>query len=578
MLRRVCLGVAVGTAVGATVLAIVALVFRRPENWIGGDFGAATTYLAISLSAGVAVGAIVIALTVFLVHRRPITMPVAAFAACVTAVVAFVYLGEPAQDAEFALSGPGAYPVVELSRLTWVLYAVASLALLTAAVTDDVRARSGPRSRWTGTVIALVVALAVSVSGVAVASASRAGAALAAPIAIPMTPTSVGHQVAYRLRSTISQHMVPAGPGFVTVDEEAVTAYDGASGRSRWRFATDELPEGCSPYAAWSTGTDVDSVVVVQCAEDDDYTPAALDEQADAGLIAFDAMSGRHLWTNSEGWAVRSRAVSDGDGAVGVVRGEGADARIGALDIRTGHVRWNRSIPECADRWSATTATHSVVVFELCPGPKDVAAVSFDLTTGEPQRIPIDLPRWRDADAVIMWDVLAVMGSRVAVRYNLDRVTRNEALAVIDTATATARVDWGQVEWLHLAPEEGLVPGDVAQLVAHPGDDVTDVLMMPSGERRRIGGVEARTSWSSPALNTGRWAMVGDDLVTATVFARDRPYQMVTVHPDNTLSRRPSPCGRASGRLVPVPGSLLLVCPLPFDEQRPSGTEIIALR
>ncbi|MCX2963251.1 PQQ-binding-like beta-propeller repeat protein [Gordonia sp. NPDC062954] len=522
-------------------------------------------------------GATVIVLAGVLVHGRPMTMPAAGLAASATALAAFVFLGESAPAAVSVLSGPGAHSVVVLSRTAWVLYAVASLALLAASLTHDVRATPGQKRRWAGPIIGLVVALVVTLFGVATGSGTGADAAQAEPIAIPAIPTSLGQNVAYRLRSALSQRVVPAGPGFVTVDEEAVTAYDGATGRKRWRFSTDGLSEECFPYSAWSTGTDAESVVIVQCADDDEYTPAALDEQSDAGLTAFDAMTGRHLWTNSEGWAIRARAVSDGDGAVGVVRGEGTDARIGALNIRTGHVRWSRPVRECADLWSATTVTSSVVVLELCPGPKDVSAVSFDMETGTPQRIRVDLSRWAGVDAAIMWDVLAVMGSRIAVRYTLDRGRHNEALAIVDTATATARVDWGQVDWLHLSPEEGLIPGDVAELMAHPGDDFTDVLTMPAGERRRIDGLEAWTSWSSPALNLARWATVGEELMTATEFAVDGLYRLVTVHPDNSISRRPSPCGRRPGGITPVPGAVLMLCRR-SDNDDSSGVEIIALR
>lgn len=578
MRRLVWIGGAIGTAVGATVLAAAAVVFRRPENRIGGDLHAATTYLAVSLAGGLAVAVFIVFLATLMLRGRPVAVATAALLAGVTVAAAFAFLGKPARAAAWVISGPGAHPVVTMSRITWVLFAVASLVLLAVAVFVEPGAAIGRSGTRTAAVVGLVTAIALGTAGVAMATVSRTAIEPTASIAIPATPTMVGEREAYRLRSEIPQYVVPAGPGFVTVDSAAVTAYDGTTGVGRWRLPTDRLPDGCYPDGTWSTGTDATSVVIVHCARDDADGDQRDEKPSFTGLSGFDAMTGRHLWTNADGWGVHARSVSDGEGAVGVSRGDGDDAQIGALDVRSGHLRWSRPVTDCADLFNATTATHSLVVFEACSGGKDVLAVLYDLESGSSRRIPIPLPQWRNVDAKIMLDVFSVAGSNVTVLATLDRTWPEVPLATIDTSSATARVEWGQVDWLDLDPENGLIQGDVAQTQAFPGDGTTEVLMTASGERRRLSGLDIYTSWSSAALNSWRFALVGDRVVTATEFGDGSPYWLVTVNPDGSSSRRPSPCGRAPGGVAAVPGAVLLICPLSADEKERPGTEIIALQ
>ncbi|MEE4022101.1 PQQ-binding-like beta-propeller repeat protein [Gordonia sp. PKS22-38] len=570
--RQISVGVAVGSGIGATVLAILAMVFRRPSGWVGGDFEAATVYLAISLAIGTAVALLVIALAVLLPRQLPVVELASALLAGTTAATAFAFLAQPVHEAAASISGPGAYTVLELSRLSWVLYTIAAFALLAAAVDPEPIGSRGGGWRTVG-VVGLVIGMTVILAGGAMIGSSRTALVRAEPIAVAATPTSIADTEAYRLRSATPGLVVPAGPGFVTFDSSGVRAYDGASGESRWHYPRDRFPEGCTGDGVWSTGTSVDSVVMVQCSrenEADDDTPHPV-------VSGFDAMTGRHLWTNAEGWVVRARSVSDGDGAVGVSRSDGDAERVGALDVRTGRLRWQQAATECTDVESATTTTSSVVVVELCQGDKRTAAISYDLDSGSSQRMPIELPRWSGADAAIHFDVVAASGPQMAIRYTLDRSGHEEALAIVDTSSATVRIDWGQFDWFVTAPEAGLISGNVTQIRSHTGDDATYVLSMPSDEHRRIDRLDIFTAWQGASLNAWRWAAIGDQLVTAT-DRDDDGFRLVVVNDDGSFERRASPCGADPGGVIPVPGAVLVVCPRERYENKSLGYEIIALR
>ncbi|OBC04606.1 hypothetical protein A5784_13725 [Mycobacterium sp. 852013-50091_SCH5140682] len=568
-LSLVLIALSCGIAVGAVVLSLYAFVRRVPDGLISDRLGPISTLLGGSLAAVIIAAVLVMAGGVLALAGR-VTAGRAAWApTALSAVTAYAFLGSMPADRAKSITGPGAYPVIAWSQMSWALLTVAAVLLVAGAVT--VQQTSHPAQRKTAlavSAVGLVASLVVGFGIVAVANGDHSRGTTAAPIAVPELPTALRTNVAYSVVARYSDWVVAAGPGFVATDDSAFVAYDGTTGAERWRFPFSAFPTGCTAVGLRSTGWTPDSVVLLECRHT--YYPPYSAGSAPF-LVGLDAMTGQVLWTADEGWHLAGRVQLSAD-AFPVRRGDD----IASLDPRTGSLRWSRTLTadeQCEGYGDGVTGVqHSIVVIAAC---NDVGALHvIDGRTGQQHSVNLSGPPGTLPPNDTQYDLVAASGNNVVIESSkhtgVGRVT-----LLVDTGTGD----------VHIVPSTGyLADVSSARSGQYPGsamalgkmlDPDKPARLLLVGEGKTITTVGVRT-YDDQIFASQKWAQVGAQLVTAAGLS-DNASWVWSVSPDGQTTRHPSPCGDDVGGIMTVPGAVLVLCRRTTGE-KVSGYDILGLR
>lgn len=233
--------------------------------------------------------------------------------------------------------------------------------------------------------------MAVGVGGTHLADIGVDRGNTAEPVPVPDLPQALGTDVAYSIPVQEAAWVMPAGAGFILGGEDALVAYDGATGQPRWRLPFAALPTRCEPTELRSTGTSPDAVVILGCRQPVDITERG-DHHRVSVHVGLDALTGRPLWRTDRPWELTGPSVLPPDAAVVTIEN---DSGIGALDVRTGELRWRRAFDDVADcdwYWFTFALAGRLGYLESCT---DVPTLHvFDTDTGQDR--PIELPPIRD--------------------------------------------------------------------------------------------------------------------------------------------------------------------------------------
>ncbi|WP_163796697.1 PQQ-binding-like beta-propeller repeat protein [Mycolicibacterium sediminis] len=556
-----------GLALGAAGIAAYAYTHGVPPGLISDRLGPATTLLTASLVAACLTAVVILALGVRALRGPDTARAAAATLAVLAAVTAFTHLNSIPADRASSLAGPGVRPILPLMQAGWLLSTCAALALLAGSVAMG----SGKRPLGVGLLpwVALGAAVAV-VAGSGLSTVATRGtdrSATATAIAVPPVPTTVGDQVAYSVVARRAGWVTPAGAGFVARTDDALVAFDGATGAQRWRFPFLEFPAGCQPVTVRSTGSGPDAVVLIECRRE--YSEQYMGG-TDPHLVALDAMTGEVLWFSDDGWYLQGRVQASPD-ALPVRRGDD----IGSLDAHTGQKRWTRPLAEdekCTSFGDDVTAVaHSVVVVAQCA---DTAALHlFDGHTGQQRDIDLRSAPGGLPEGDVQYDLVAAEGDVVAIKVD-PRAGADSVLLAVDTRAGTIeRVPATAYLSDVISARTGAYPGAVLQLDdRHDPAEQTGLYLV--GQRKVLSANDVETQGDN--IPTGlRWALVGDRLVSAMGYYDDPA--LLVVAPDGTVDRRPSPCGTDVGGVVTVPGALLVLCER-GDGNSLWGYDVLALR
>ncbi|WP_194289689.1 PQQ-binding-like beta-propeller repeat protein [Nocardia macrotermitis] len=376
-------GIGAGLLVGGVGLAIYSLGFAsdrpgdrayffRRQAEVDAD-GLSIRYAITAL----VVGALVVAAVVIAVKRPQLRWPWKDRAG---PAVAFMFLGGVAVLPIMALTSHLAqryavirwqYPLFEsLPTAIGAGVLVVAATILSAGVLrwpQHVRVVS-VRSYGVLAAVGLLISVAVTVVAVRAGDDDvRVDHTTASVVAVAPVPSRLG-SVRYRIQAkatdtafgVAAMDVVPGGAGFVAAAGPGLTAYDGVTGKPRWhylRIQPDNMP------------ADADAVR---------YSPDSL-HSLDNGTVviahwewlgwqAFDAMTGRILWKNSD-------FTHDYD-AVSLQVGEYSwprttpepligsdDTRVMRYDARTGARMWSATVDpsECADSKAQTAITDTSI-------------------------------------------------------------------------------------------------------------------------------------------------------------------------------------------------------------------------
>lgn len=569
---RIQIALGGGIAVGAVALSWHAFTQRVPDGLISDRLGLVTSSLLCSL-AGVAVAAtVVLAIGAAALAGRVVTGKAAWTLAALTAVTAWAYLASAPRDRAVLISGPGGHPAISLAQASWLLLTFSAVLMLAGAIAAADGAGRSPRWPTMLPFVAVGVVAALT-TGLILVSVSFRSVALttAPPIAVPPIPTTLGTEVGYSVTTKQTDWLVPAGPGFVLNSEDALAAYDGATGAQRWRFPFDAFPQRCEAASLRSTGTADDAVVILECRR----RSAHYENNRGPFLVSLDAMTGRLLWTMNLGWYLVGLKQLSPD-AVPVRRGDD----IASLDPRTGALRWTRTLSaeeQCEGYGDLVTGTaHSIVVPATC---NDTGALRIlDGLSGQERSVDLTAAPGALPAHGTEYDLLAAYADTVVIRSS-DHSTARGPLLSIETRSGTMEIipDPAYLPSVE-SVRTGQYPGPVLQLDKSVDPERPSRFYLLD-ERRLItaNGVEVHND----SIPTGwQWAAVGDRLVTATgllVSARNRVLQSVAW--DGTTSHGPSPCGDDAGGLMTVPGAVLLMCQRRTESGSAiSGYDILGLR
>ncbi|OHU31653.1 hypothetical protein BKG76_00065 [Mycobacteroides franklinii] len=553
-----------GLASGAVVLGAYGFVRRNPvglhevsvRNWAAVSvllvafFAAALIWTARSAMRGVDV-----------VGRSALLLTV------IVAAALYAVLADPAGLAS------STHTALVLMRLSWVFLVIAAVFVVAGAVASVGRATLLAQSgRGPKVVVGLALGLIFALGTGALAQARNdVVGVIAAPIEIPVTPTRVGTEVRYALPLSDPGFVVPAGPGFVTLEDQDLVGYAGNTGQQRWRLPFKTIAYECEPSSVRSTGTSADSVVIVQC-----LRPTQTNSYSDSArrtiLTGVDAMTGRVLWANADNWRIRSTAVTGPD-VVPVLRGD----EVGALEVRTGNVLWTKQFTagDCGGNLVGLgNKTQDIVFFPICPTAHEVVLRVVDAHSGAERSLTIE--REKFPDGVSQVNLLAAAAGVVVIEVAGSGPNRSPYpvnLAVdIDDGASMALPSKVNVRRDRQSHDAGQYPGPVLQIDTYSDD--TAVLLV--GERRIVKTSIPTTG--TPIMDGQRWALVGDQLVTATAATASWRAQLATVGPDGKANLRPSPCGGADfGGVIPVPGAVLVTCARTDDSSRVTGYAVIGL-
>ncbi|MFT3662675.1 MAG: hypothetical protein QM809_15235 [Gordonia sp. (in: high G+C Gram-positive bacteria)] len=228
-------------------------------------------------------------------------------------------------------------------------------------VADDDRMPTRRTGFVAATATTVIGALIAGVLVVVQQPSLRLQDAEAAALGSPPVPTSMT-ETAYRIRADDENaYALRAGPGFVVVDGDELTAYEGSRGLRRWTFDAGRI-------GGLSGSSDTREVVVFGSARDaDEETVVVAGGDLSVGL---DAVTGRVLWRS----AAAAFRVGDGDDRLHRVRFAPRRYEYGKdptpptmtlIDPRRGVVLWSREV-SCDRSLRAATVDH--LVREACGG------------------------------------------------------------------------------------------------------------------------------------------------------------------------------------------------------------------
>lgn len=562
-----------GFAIAAVVLSVYVLVRRVPDGLVSDRLAAATQVLGGSLGA-VAVTALALSAGgLAVLAGRAVAVKAASALAVIAVITSFMFLSSLLRRATESVSGPGARPVAELAQMSWLMLAVAAVLLVAAATIAQKQTRHPVMwPRMLPFIAAgVVVALAAGAGLVALTQRAQPRATTATAIAVPELPATLGTDTAYTLSTKYSRWLVPAGPGFVLDADGAITAYNGADGERRWSFPYKLFPAGCELWAIRSTGIAPDAVVIAECNHDAGYGKP----RTDPFLVGLDAMTGELLWTLDNDWSLRSRILLPSN-TVPVVSSERNE--LGSLDPRTGSVRWTWSFDEsdkqCSDTGYVGALTGAVMYADPCGAELRVHV--FDAVSGADRVIVGTVPQeFSDGQWVI--EPHAIDGTVAVVRI---RGGSSNGSAILSIDTAASRVD--------MLPVEYLSDGDSARVWQYPGpvlqindgsrpEHWVDLYRLSDRSTLHVVGLDTSNGGSYAPHTSMMWAQVGTQWVTAAGLDEEYNNLLVSVSPDGTVTRRPSPCGKDVGSVLSVPGAVLVVCQR-LEGRTPDGYDILGLR
>lgn len=576
-LSRALIGAGIGVSLGAITLIAYGFSIRVPHGGRAAEtlspvteffvwflvLASLTTLTALGIGIGALLG-------------RNVSYSAATLLAVTLAMSAWTYASSVPASIGARVSGFGARPAPELAQLAWPLLTVAAALILVGSIW----AINTRQTLWRSVLAVLSPATAAGVAlsllaGVAVADwwwpRTHSLVAPAERVALAAVPTTLGSHVAFSLPLYEPENILPAGPGFVIFDRGgSITAYDGPTGEIRWKATADVFPDECLLDTVRSTGIAAYAVVIAQCGRPQLNTGRSSSTQSEPVLMGFDANTGQLLWLNDDGFELPS-GTGTSDTTAAVVRPE---EQVGALDPRTGTVRWTRPLTE--DQWAgwADVINDDIV---LTPDYGSVTVRVFDGDTGDERLIDLPNPARDLATMPIATDAgLLIVQTRVQGR------AATPADSPRDTyGTWKIDIEAGVVEPIPsvygLSPDFPM-PGPLVQLGSESRRDQPRYVEVYSLPQRRLIRV-ADVSTSTSLVGRYAWAQIGPNLVTAADRATDAA-TLVAVAPDGTLTRTPSPCpagraGERGGGIVAVPGATLVLCRLTQDI---SGWDVIGLR
>ena len=554
-LSRALLSISVGISLGAVVVSLYTFTRRVPDGLISDRLGTASRFVAGSLIA-VAVVATALAGAAVAAWLGRLGAGKAATLLCLICVVtAWCYLSASPRTWTVAITGPGNRPVVALVQTAWLLLAIAAVLLVAGAVTA---LGEHQPFKWQPalplTIVGVVIALTAGYGLALLADIGAPHPTTAAPMEIPEFPRTLGNKPAYTVTAESIDALTPAGPGFVLTEDEAVIAYDGATGAERWRFPFTAFPDDCTFRRLRSTGTVPEAVVLAECVRTPEYG-----KYTDPYLVGLDSMTGRVLWTMDKGWGLRARTQLPPD-AVPVASAD----ELGSLNPRTGELRWARSLAEldqqCRTAVSTTMAVdHSIVHAASCG--TSVRIHVLDATTGTDHLIEQPTAQQLDKGSSPI-EPIASYGTVVAMKLSYGFPGQSLGL-IVDTRTNTVtEMPSHRISSDYSSISTGQYPGPIVQLRPTTGTDAAvDLYRVADGITMHANGIAVYSVGNSFGPRSGQaWAEVGDQLVTAAVDNHGSPEQLGVVAPDGTSTRRTSPCGYAANSVVTVPGAVLIAC------------------
>ncbi|WP_238421798.1 PQQ-binding-like beta-propeller repeat protein [Gordonia sp. 'Campus'] len=574
--RAAVAGVALGMSIGAVGLAAYAFLNREAHGILDLDAAPATVFTGAVLSAVIVVAVLILVSAELLRRGVDLVVWIGWLLAAVVVGVFVAFSDAAAGAASAALDGTDAAGVVSLAQAATIGTAVSVVVLLATAAPSSPPTLRFATSLSSGT-LALTVVLA---AGTAIVSAATPiPYPVAAPIGIPPVPTVVGNEVGYRVSVEQGREVLPAGPGFVVRNHEAVTGYDGATGTPRWSVAGTAIPGGCMPTALWSTGISPDSTVVMTCS-------AGRDDQQ---LVAIDAMTGSIRWIKRASWEPMS-SVAMPDAVVGVVHrsaGEDPAEEFGALDLATGEVLWKRSASCDHGLEQMTSTSTAVVVVEQCESgdletsTREATVHIYDSRSGRQKSIPVPpLAELPPADTIIV-SLVAAFEEHVLLKVNAVDTSGLSGVLLLDSHEATLQGVPVAHGWIPRV-QTGSYPGQIAEVASsdnqHP--DFIEVMDMTIGSPVRIPGVSTIAS-PERRVTAHEWAKVGEFLVGMTALGEESIYDdrdMIVVGAGGRVERRPSPCGADGGGVLAVPGAVLVRCPRDTADGKRIAVDVVGLR
>ncbi|WP_142282929.1 PQQ-binding-like beta-propeller repeat protein [Mycobacterium aquaticum] len=534
------LGLGVGAAVGATVLGGYGFVRRTPS----GVHETSVTAWAAGSVVLLTVGALALIWTArSALTGADLTRRSSLLLTAIVAVAAYALLAD--RDGLAASTSTA----MALLRLSWAVLAIAAILVVAGAVATAGRAAAA--RLWGNLVPALVIGLVLALVSGASVHARTDTALTATPIDIPAAPTTVGTNVAYALPTKDPSFIAPAGPGFVMLDGDALNGYSGQTGQLRWRLPFAMVGGNCEPSSVRSTGTSAGSVVIAQCLRHKPSSDSSVSEWH-AVLTGIDAMTGHLLWTNGDNWRIRSTIVTGPD-VIPVVRA----GEVGALDPHTGKLWWTKQFDqgECGGNIVGTgDQAQSILYFAVCASP--ITLHVADGRTGTERTIPIEAPHV--GSDIGRTELAAAAGDVVVIAVSSAERDIQEVTLAVDIRTGdTMTVPVKYLRQDRNSFQAGQYPGPVLQLSG--GSDGATVYLV--AQRRTLRTTTPTSTLDRAIMDGQRWAVVGDQLVTATAVTAAYRSQLATVTLGGTAVGHPSPCGANElGGVIVVPGAVLAVC------------------
>lgn len=576
-LSRALIAAGIGVSLGAIALIAYGFSIRVPHGGRAAEtLAPVTEFFVWFLVLGSLTALTVLAIGVGALLGRNVSYSAATLLAATLAMSAWTYTSSVPASIGVRVSGFGARPAPELAQLAWPLLTVAAALILVGSMwainTRQTLRRSVPAvlSPWTAAGVALSL-----LAGVAVADwwwpRTQTRVQTAERAALAPLPTSLGSDVAYSLPLYEPENLLPAGPGFVIFHPGgSLTGFDGPNGAVRWKATAQVFPDDCLLDTVRSTGISADAVVIAQCRRPRLHSVTATGGRGEPVLMGFDANTGQQLWLNDDGFELPSGSGRS-DAIAAVVRRE---EQVGALDPRTGTVRWTRPLTE--DQWAgwADVINDDIV---LTPDYGDATVRVLNGDTGA-ERL-IDLPVQHPSLATIPFAAdagLLIVQTRIQERAvnPADRPRDTYGTWKIDIATGAVE----PIPSIYGANPDFPMPGPLVQLGSESRRDQPRYVEVYSLPQRRLIRVPD-VSTSTGLVARYAWAQIGENLVTAADRATDAA-DLVTVAPDGTVTRTPSPCpvdrvGERGGGILPVPGATLVLCRLTQDI---SGWDVLGLR